>query len=66
MTQRQKIVELARSLMTHPSVLVHARNIANAIVNDDPGEVAARFVESLRRKAGLESKVVVNREDEWA
>jgi ABC-2 type transport system permease protein len=34
-----------------------------AIVNKDPGEVAAQFVENLRQKAGLDAKVIVNREE---
>ena len=34
-----------------------------AIVNDDPGELAAQLVENLRRKAGLDAKLVVNREE---
>jgi ABC-2 type transport system permease protein len=34
-----------------------------AIVNEDPGEVAAQFAENLRRKAGLDVKLVVNREE---
>ncbi len=33
-----------------------------AIVNEDPGEMAAQFVDNLRRKAGLDAKLVVNRE----
>src|SRR5665213_767023 len=36
--------------------------ISIAIVNEDPGEVAAQFAESLRRKAGLDARLVVNRE----
>src|SRR5580765_4228010 len=34
-----------------------------AIVNEDPGEVAAQFAEHLRRKAGMDAKLVVNREE---
>ncbi len=34
-----------------------------AIVNEDPGELAAQFAENLRTKDGLDSKLVVNREE---
>ena len=34
-----------------------------AIVTEDPGEMAAQFVENLRRKAGLDAKLVVNRQE---
>ena len=34
-----------------------------AIVNEDPGAAAAQFAENLRQKAGLDAKLVVNRQE---
>lgn len=34
-----------------------------AIVNEDPGDMAVLFAENLRRKAGLDAKLIVNRQE---